>query len=156
MINSGLLTVTAQVQQPKLSVGSFPDDFTGGRAMQQSTNVGPLYHRITLIQHSGGATHTIDTGAQTYMYMNTYVDSANGTGNIILPRVGENEGRMFRFKSDGTISATKNYRITLATDEYNSGVRIDGAQTFAMDRDYDGIAIVCYDGQWYVIQRKQK
>ena len=156
MINSGLLTVTAQVQQPKLSVGSFPDDFTGGRAMQQSTNVGPLYHRITLIQHSGGATHTIDTGAQTYMYMNTYVDSANGTGNIILPRVGENEGRMFRFKSDSTISATKNYRITLATDEYNSGVRIDGAQTFAMDRDYDGIAIVCYDGQWYVIQRKQK
>jgi hypothetical protein len=156
MINSGLLTVTAQVQQPKLSVGSFPDDFTGGRAMQQSTNVGPLYHRITLIQHSGGATHTIDTGAQTYMYMNTYVDSANGTGNIILPRVGENEGRMFRFKSDSTISATKNYRITLATDEYNSGVRIDGAQSFAMDRDYDGIAIVCYDGQWYVIQRKQK
>ena len=90
------------------------------------------------------------------MYMNTYVDAANGTGNIRLPRVGENEGRMFRFKSDGTISATKNYRIGLQPDEQTAGVRIDGQTTFAMDRDYDGIAVVCYDGQWYVIQRKSK
>jgi len=156
LINSSALTVTQQVQQPKLSAGGFPDDFTSGRAMQQSSNVGPLFHRIKLVEHSGGAIHEILTEHQTYMYMNTYVDTANGTGNIRLPKVAENEGRMFRFKSDGTISATKNYRIGLQPDEQTAGVRIDGQTTFAMDRDYDGIAVVCYDGQWYVIQRKSK
>lgn len=156
LINSSALTVTQQVQQPKLSAGGFPDDFTSGRAMQQTSSVGPLFHRIKLLEHSGGSIHEIQTEHSTYMYMNTYVDTANGTGNIRLPRVAENEGRMFRFKSDGTISATKNYRIGLTADEQTAGVRIDGQTTFAMDRDYDGIAVVCYDGQWYVIQRKAK
>ena len=149
--------ITQQTQQPKPSVGGlYPDTPTGGRALQQSTSVGPLFHRVALIEHSGGAIHTILTEHQTYIYMNTYVDSANGTGNIRLPRVAENEGRMYRFKSDDTISATKNYRIGLTPDEQTAGVRIDGQTTFAMDRDYDGIAVLCYDGQWYVIQRKSK
>jgi hypothetical protein len=156
LISSSANTVTQQVQQAKPSAGGFPTDFTGGRAMQQTSSVGPLFHRVKLIEHSGGAIHEILTEHATYLYMNTYVDAANGTGNIRLPRVGENEGRMFRFKSDGTITANKNYRITLQTDEQNNGVRIDGATSFAMDRDYDGIAVLCYDGQWYVIQRKQK
>ena len=73
-----------------------------------------------------------------------------------MPRAAENEGRMFRFKSDGTITANKNYRVTLSSDEQTAGVRIDGLTSFAMDRDYDGIAVLCYDGQWYVIQRKSK
>jgi hypothetical protein len=156
LVAANLTSVTQNVQQPKPVAGGYADVVVGGRAMQQSTNIGPLYHRVTLIEHSGGAIHEISSTDQTYVYMNTYVDSANGTGNIRLPRVAENEGRMFRFKSDGTISATKNYRLGLATDEQNAGVRIDGQTTFAMDRDYDGIAVLCYDGQWYVIQRKSK
>ena len=154
-VNATANTVTSLVQQPKPTAGEFPIAI-GGRALQQSTNVGPLFHRVTLIEHSGGATHTIETEHQTYIYMNTYVDTANGTGNILLPRVAENEGRMYRFKSDGTIGATKNYRIGLSSDEQTAGVRIDGQTTFTMNRDYDGIAVLCYDGQWYVIQRKQK
>ena len=156
LIQSSALTVTQQVQQASREAGGFPEDFTSGRAMQQTSSVGPLFHRVKLIEHSGGAIHEILTEHATYMYMNTYVDSANGTGNIRLPKVAENEGRMYRFKSDGTISATKNYRITLQTDEQTAGVRIDGNTSFAMDRDYDGIAVLCYDGQWYVIQRKAK
>jgi hypothetical protein len=70
--------------------------------------------------------------------------------------VADNEGRYLRFKSDSTISATKNYRVTLYADEITAGVTIDGATSFAMDRSYDGIAVLCYDGQWYVIQRKEK
>jgi hypothetical protein len=156
LVAANLTSVTQNVQQPKPVAGGYADVIVGGRGMQQSTNIGPLYHRVTLIEHSGGAIHEISSTDQTYVYMNTYVDSANGTGNIRLPRVAENEGRMFRFKSDGTISATKNYRIGLTTDEQTAGVRIDGQTTFAMDRDYDGIAVLCYDGQWYVIQRKSK
>lgn len=156
LISSSALTVTQQVQQAKLTAGGFPADFTGGRAMQQTSSVGPLYHRVKLIEHSGGAVHEIATEHATYVYMNTYIDSANGTGIIRLPRVDENEGRMFRFKSDGTIGANKNYRIALSTDEQTNGVRIDGQTSFPMARDYDGIAVLCYDGQWYVIQRKEK
>ena len=124
--------------------------------MQQTTSVGPLFHRVKLIEHSGGAAHEILTEHNTYMYMNTYVDTANGTGLIRLPRAAENEGRMFRFKSDRTITANKNYRVTLTADEITNGVTIDGGTAFAMDRSYDGIAVLCYDGQWYVIQRKEK
>ena len=156
LIQNSLTTVTSQVQQPKLVAGQYPDNFSAGRATNTASAVGPLFHTVKLIEHSGGATYTIESEHQTYMYMNTYVDAANGTGNIILPRAGANEGRMFRFKSDGTISANKNYRITLSADEQTLGVRIDGLTSFAMDRDYDGIAVLCYDGQWYVIQRKSK
>ena len=156
LIATSLTSVTQNVQQPKANVGGYSSDLTSGRALQPSSSVGPLFHRVKLIEHSGGAIHEIQTEDQTYVYMNSYIDAANGTGNIRLPKVGENEGRMFRFKSDSTISATKNYRITLYPDEQTAGVRIDGATSFAMDRSYDGIAVLCYDGQWYVIQRKQK
>ena len=62
----------------------------------------------------------------------------------------------FRFKSDGTITANKYYRVGVSSTQYAAGVRIDGQSAFDMNRDYDGIAVLCYDGQWYVIQRKAK
>ena len=117
----------------------------------------PQFHVVQLIEHTGGSIHEIDIDdSNGFMYMNTYIDAANGTGNIRLPKVADNEGRMLRFKSDDTITANKNYRVTLFPDEQTAGVRIDGNTSFAMDRSYDGIAVLCYDGQWYVIQRKSK
>ena len=151
-----LNALTQQVQQPTLSVGGFADDFTSGRAMQPTTNIGPLYHRITLLTHNVGSSHTIQATDQTYVYMNTWNDAATGYGVVYLPRTGESEGRMLRFKSDETIGANKAYRIGVVTDEFNSGVRIDGNSYYEMNRDYDGIAVLCHDGQWYVIQRKSK
>ena len=117
----------------------------------------PQIHQVQLIEHSGGSIYEVDIDdSNGFIYMNKYIDSANGTGNIRLPKVADNDGRMLRFKSDGTITANKNYRVTLFPDETTAGVRIDGGTSFAMDRSYDGIAVLCYDGQWYVIQRKQK
>jgi hypothetical protein len=117
----------------------------------------PQIYQVQLIQHSGGSIYEVDIDdSNGFMYMNKYIDSANGTGNIRLPKVADNEGRMLRFKSDGTITANKNYRVTLFADEITAGVTIDGGTSFAMDRSYDGIAVLCYDGQWYVIQRKEK
>ena len=164
-ISTGLLdmvaltsaSVTQQTQQPKPSVGgTYPDTPISGRALQSSTSVGPLFHRVKLLEHTSSSTHYIQSYDQTYVYMNTYTDTATGYGVIYLPRVGENEGRMFRFKSDGTIAANKYYRVGISPTQYTAGVRIDGASAFDMNRDYDGIAVLCYDGQWYVIQRKQK
>ena len=154
-VNATANTVTSLVQQPKPTAGQFPSAI-GGRALQQATNVGPLYHRVTLLEHTSSSTHQIASTDQTYVYMNTYTDTANGYGVIYLPRVGENEGRMFRFKSDGSITANKYYRVGISPTQYTAGVRIDGQSAFDMNRDYDGIAVLCYDGQWYVIQRKQK
>ena len=117
----------------------------------------PQIHQVQLIEHSGGSIYEVDIDdSNGFIYMNKYIDSANGTGNIRLPKVADNDGRMLRFKSDGTITANKNYRITLFSDETTAGVTIDGGTSFAMDRSYDGIAVLCYDGQWYVIQRKEK
>ena len=117
----------------------------------------PQIHQVQLIEHSGGSIYEVDIDdSNGFIYMNKYIDSANGTGNIRLPKVADNDGRMLRFKSDGTITANKNYRITLFPDETTAGVTIDGGTSFAMDRSYDGIAVLCYDGQWYVIQRKEK
>ena len=117
----------------------------------------PVFHTVQLIEHSGGSVYAIDADdSNGYIYMNSYIDSANGTGLIRLPKVGDNEGRMLRFKSDATIGANKNYRVALYPDEQTNGVRIDGQTSFPMARDYDGIAVLCYDGQWYVIQRKEK
>ena len=117
----------------------------------------PQFYHVQLIEHTGGSIYEIDyDDSNGFVYMNKYIDGANGTGNIRLPKVADNEGRYLRFKSDSTISATKNYRVTLYADEITAGVTIDGATSFAMDRSYDGIAVLCYDGQWYVIQRKEK
>ena len=117
----------------------------------------PQIHQVQLIEHSGGSIYEIDIDdSNGFIYMNKYIDSANGTGNIRLPKVADNDGRMLRFKSDGTITANKNYRVTLFPDETTAGVTIDGGTSFAMDRSYDGISVLCYDGQWYVIQRKEK
>ncbi|NBT33163.1 MAG: hypothetical protein EBT13_15020, partial [Rhodobacteraceae bacterium] len=42
LINSTLNTVTNSVQQPKLTAGDYPSDFSGGRSMELSTLQGPV------------------------------------------------------------------------------------------------------------------
>lgn len=117
----------------------------------------PQYVAVQQINHSSGSTHRIDQDSTNgFMYMNSWVDTATGYGIIFLPKVADNDGRMLRFKSDDTISANEYYRIGIIPAEYNNGVRIDGNSYFQMDRSYDGIAVLCYNGQWYVIQRKSK
>jgi hypothetical protein len=45
------------------------------------------------------------------MMFNTWT-GGNGTATINLPRAGDNEGRLLRFKSDGTISSNKSIALT--------------------------------------------
>ena len=157
LINGTINTVTQAVQQPKLNVGGVPDNFTAGRQMDMSDMQGPVRHRITLLEHNNATSYTIDDTDYGYIYMSTWVGGATtGYGRVYLPKVADNEGRMFRFKSDETIAANKYYQLALQTDEVTAGVRIDGANYLNNDRPYDGIAVLCFDGQWYVIQRKSK
>ena len=117
----------------------------------------PIYQTVRLIQHTNATQYTIDVDDDNgFMYMNTWTGTVNGFGRIILPKVADNNGRMFRFKTDSTIGANTFYRVQLTASEIANGVTIDGASYAQMDRPYDGIAVLCYDGQWYVIQRKSK
>ena len=122
-----------------------------------TTGEGTVIQQIIRVDHSSGSTYTVDTDdTNGFMYMNRWVDTATGTGTIYLPKVADNEGRMLRFKSDDSISANENYDVSVDNTEYTNGVRIDGQRTFSMARPYDGIMVLCYNDQWYVIQRKSK
>lgn len=127
---------------------NFSDLFLGSLAQ---------YVEVTQIDHTSGSTYIIDSDDNNgFMYMNSYVDASNGFGTIVLPKVADNDGRMLRFKTDSTLHSNKYVVIALNADEEADGVRIDGATTFTMDRDYDGLAVLCHDDQWYIIQKKSK
>jgi len=108
------------------------------------SNVRSITHRDTL-------TNTVNSFDD--RIFNTWT-GGTGTATINLPVVSGNEGRLLRFHSDTSIAANK--RILIQPNPSDSGVTIDGASNYAFDRDYDGVAILCHGGQWYVVQKKEK
>ena len=123
-------------------------DVTGDSTLQNLDHQGTLIENITDITNSAGSTY--DVGDTEYMMFNTW-SGANGTATINLPRAGDNEGRLLRFKSDGTISA--NTAITLSPSSPDT---IDGDAEFSFNRDYDGVMLLAHNSNWYIIQRKAK
>ena len=110
-----------------------------------------------MLEHEDGDTYQIDTDdSNGFVYMSKWVDTGNGSSTVYLPKVDENEGRLFRFKSDGSISATGYYEVYPYSTDSTAGVRIDGANYYRGGRPYDGVTMLCHDGQWYVIQQKEK
>jgi hypothetical protein len=73
----------------------------------------------------------------------------NGTYTINLP-ASEN-GVILRFKTDDRVVANKT--VTL---QPQSGERIDAEDSYTMDRSYDGITLLGYNQNWFVIQKKEK
>ena len=126
---------------------------TGGTSLQ-GTSITDLNHSgnqiesITDVEHEPGSTYNV--GASDFMLFNTW-RGANGTATINLPAAGDNEGRLLRFKSDGTISSNTAVNLVPA-----SGDSIDGNGEVAFNRDYDGIMLLAHNADWYIIQRKSK
>lgn len=73
----------------------------------------------------------------------------NGTYTINLP--ASQDGVILRFKTDDSIGANKT--ITL---QPNGGERIDGEASYDMDRSYDGISILGFNGAYFIVQKKEK
>ena len=74
----------------------------------------------------------------------------NGTYTLNLP--SSEPGLIMRFKTDDTISNSKDISLTP-----QSGERIDGEASYTMDRPYDGITLMGGpNGDWFVIQKKEK
>jgi hypothetical protein len=112
------------------------------RFLQQP--VRSIAHRDTVVA---------DVTATDQMIFNTWT-GPNGTGRIQLPVVAGNEGRVLQFQTDSTIAANK--IIIIAPNTSDSGVTIDGASSYTLNRDYDGVTILCHASNWYIIQKKEK
>ena len=124
-------------------------DVTGDTTLQAGlTHEGFLVQNIVDVTNSAGSRYDVtDTD---YMIFNTW-SGTTGTATINLPYAADNEGRLLRFKSDGTIAANKIVNLVPP-----SGETIDGASEFAFARDYDGVMILAHNDNWYIIQRKAK
>jgi len=123
-------------------------DVAGDSTLQNLDHQGKLIQEITDITNSSGSTY--DVGDTEYMMFNTW-SGGNGTATINLPRAGDNEGRLLRFKSDGTIGA--NTSITLSPTSPDT---IDGDPEFSFNRDFDGVMLLAHNSNWFIIQRKSK
>ena len=100
------------------------------------------------------------TASGTYEVKNTdYIlfatwSGGNGTFTIVLPPVESSEGRMIRIKTDSTISNST--ALSIVPDAGDTTARIDGESSSSMTRSYDGATYLCHNGDWWVIQKKDK
>ncbi len=153
------VTTTASVGT-NLDVGGDTDltgrlDVTGSTTLSGDTTLestlnhqGQLIQQITDVTNSSGSTY--DVGDTEYMMFNTWT-GGNGTATINLPPAGDNEGRLLRFKSDGTISSNKSISLSPSSPD-----TIDGNTEFTFNRDYDGVMVLAHNSNWFIIQRKAK
>ena len=104
---------------------------------------------VTAVTNRAGSSYTItDTDS---IIMNSWT-GGNGTSAMYLPTTTGNEGRIIRFKSDSTIAANK--IVQIRPDDVSE--TIDGATSYDFDRSYDGLSLLCHDGEWFIIQKKEK
>lgn len=142
-INTNALDVTTNADVG----GNF--DVTGDARLREGlTHEGFLVRTIKDVTNSSGSSY--DVADTDYIIFNTW-SGGNGTGDINLPLAANNEGRLLRFKSDGTISATKIVNVRASGSE-----TIDGAGEYAFNRDFDGLTIMAHNSAWFIIQKKEK
>lgn len=81
-----------------------------------------------------------------------YLKYSGGTGNhtLQLPAVASSANRAIRFFCDSSVDAT--HTVTL---DGNASETIDGATTFLINRNYEGVMLWCDGTQWIIIQAKK-
>ena len=113
---------------------------------------GALYYQVRDIELEHNTTYTV--GTADYCIFANYAEARDTkTATLRLPSVAVNEGRVLRVKTGSNLS---NQRTLVLEPNPNDGSTIDGAASATMDRDYDGITLLCHLGEWYVVQRKSK
>jgi len=92
-------------------------------------------------------------GSETLSLRNhfNFISYEGGNGNYTVNLPEAENGIIMRFKTDDTILANKTITLTP-----QSGSRIDAEASYIMDRSYDGITLLGKDGNWYIIQKKEK
>ena len=167
-LNAGKVAgMTLDVTNEKM--GPFQQVATGGKVNGtfQSTGAATMSSTLTIVgdtdfegSHTASIEDVTHNDGSEYEVQNTDFivfnkwDGGNGQAFINLPAVSSSEGRMIRFKSDGTIGA--NTYVTLRPDSGDTGVTIDGESSVDFNRSYDGIMVLCHNNQWFIVQRKSK
>jgi len=129
-----------------------PTIFNKGVQVEEKTvSNGSHEYKITDVSHSAASTYNV--GAFEYFIFNSWV-GGTGQARAYLPQVAQSEGRAIRFKSDGTINNSA--YVTLYPNSADTSATIDGAASLDFDRPYDGLMVICHNGNWYVVQRKSK
>ena len=124
----------------------------GAASLNATTRVNGSWNaNIRDVDAGAGAEYSVE--ATDYILFLSY-SGGNGTFTIYLPPVDANEGRMIRIKTDDTISNSKS--LSIEPDAGDEGATIDGESGSAMTRPYDGATYLCHNGDWYVIQKKEK
>jgi hypothetical protein len=104
----------------------------------------------TVTNRDGGTPRVLDSDLHIF---NTWA-GANGNSTFQLPPIANSHGRIIQFHSDNTITANTFVRLVPATGD---SAKIDGATSYDFNRNYDGITILGHtDGNWYIIQKKDK
>lgn len=105
----------------------------------------------TITNRAGSSENVADIDLHIF---NTWT-GGNGVGLVYLPPIAESHGRIIQFHSDATITA--NTYVQLRPNSADTGVTIDGSNSYDFNRNYDGITILGHtDGNWYIIQKKDK
>lgn len=135
-----------------------------GTSTLSNTNIDGAANFNTTASVNGAWLAAIDdvtaTASGTYEVKNTdyilFVTWSGGAGTftIALPPIESSEGRMIRIKTDSTISNSN--ALSIAPDEGDTGVLIDGESSSSMTRSYDGATYLAHNGNWWVIQKKDK
>lgn len=147
--NSDRLYIENSNSTSPLIYGEFDNDFVRVNGSFEVTDA--VSYQITDVTHSAASEYVV--GSTEYIVFNTWT-GVSGQAFIRLPLVADSEGRVLRFKSDGTIN-NSDY-VTITPNASDTGVTIDGNASFDLDRDYDGIMLLCHNSNWFVIQRKSK
>ena len=106
-----------------------------------------------IVDLEANASGEYSVGETDYILFATW-SGGNGTFTIKLPSVDAAEGRMIRIKTDDTISNST--ALSIVPDDGDTTARIDGETASAMTRSYDGATYLAHNGEWWVIQKKDK
>jgi hypothetical protein len=122
-------------------------------AMGSNLNLrGAMYYRVTELALTNGYSY-VCTSADYCIFADYATASGSATATLRLPPVASNEGRVIRIKTGKALS---NSRVLVVRGNVADDAGIDGSETATMDRDYDGITVMCHKTGWYIIQRKSK
>jgi len=126
-------------------------DVTGGSTLA-TTSVGEFTTtsrvNVTLNEITGNPGGSEEINAKNHF---NFISYSGGNGNYTVNLPEAETGVIMRFKTDDTILANKTITLTP-----QSGERIDAETSYIMDRSYDGITLLGKDGNWYIIQKKEK
>ena len=124
----------------------------GNASLNATTRVNGSWN-ANIIDVDAGAGGEYTTQPTDYILFMSW-SGGSGTFTIYLPQVATSEGRMIRIKTDSTISNSN--ALSIEPDAGDTGATIDGEAASAMTRPYDGATYLCHNGDWWLIQKKEK